>query len=54
LQGAAQILAGYSLGKADLLRRAVSKKNKEILDKEFVAFRDGMRERNYSEEVTRA
>ena len=30
----------------------MSKKNKEILDKEFIAFRDGMRERNYSEEVT--
>ncbi len=32
----------------------MSKKNKEILDKGFIPFRDGMRERNYSEEVTRA
>jgi len=32
----------------------MSKKNNEILDREFIAFRDGMRERNYSEEVTRA
>src|SRR5699024_10941044 len=31
---AAQILAGYSLGQADLLRRAMGKKKKEILDKE--------------------
>ena len=44
----AQELAGYSLGKADLLRRAMGKKKKEILEKEFVPFRDGMRERGYS------
>ena len=37
----AQKLAGYSLGKADLLRRAMGKKKKEILDKEYVAFADG-------------
>jgi DNA polymerase-3 subunit alpha len=45
----AQKVAGYSLGKADLLRRAMGKKKKEILKKEFVPFRDGMRERGYSE-----
>src|SRR3954462_6648605 len=39
VQRAAQILAGYSLGKADLLRRAMGKKKKEVLDKEFVPFR---------------
>ena len=39
----AQKLAGYSLGAADLLRRAMGKKKKEVLDKEYVAFRDGMR-----------
>ena len=44
MQRAAQKLAGYSLGQADLLRRAMGKKKKEILDKEFVPFRDGMRE----------
>ncbi|WP_412678159.1 hypothetical protein, partial [Bacillus tropicus] len=27
-------LAGFSLGEADLLRRAVSKKNRDILDQE--------------------
>ncbi|MET0741661.1 MAG: DNA polymerase III subunit alpha [Candidatus Nanopelagicales bacterium] len=44
----AQKLAGYSLGQADLLRRAMGKKKKSILDKEFVPFSEGMRERGYS------
>ena len=47
----AQKLAGYSLGKADLLRRAMGKKKKEIIDAEFVPFRDGMRANGYSEEA---
>ncbi|MCL2270626.1 MAG: DNA polymerase III subunit alpha, partial [Treponema sp.] len=37
----AQIIAGYSMGKADLLRRAMGKKKKEILDKEKVPFIEG-------------
>ncbi|MCX6432993.1 MAG: DNA polymerase III subunit alpha, partial [Actinobacteria bacterium] len=45
----AQKLAGYSLGAADLLRRAMSKKKKEILEQEFVPFRDGMRANGYSD-----
>ncbi|MGH8892509.1 MAG: DNA polymerase III subunit alpha, partial [Actinomycetes bacterium] len=45
----AQQLAGYTLGQADLLRRAMGKKKKEILDKEYVPFSDGMRARGYSE-----
>jgi DNA polymerase-3 subunit alpha len=45
----AQRVAGYSLGKADLLRRAMGKKKKEILDKEFVPFSAGMRENGYSD-----
>jgi DNA polymerase-3 subunit alpha len=45
----AQKLAGYSLGAADLLRRAMGKKKKEILDKEFVPFSDGMRANGYSD-----
>jgi DNA polymerase-3 subunit alpha len=44
----AQKLAGYSLGKADLLRRAMGKKKKEILDKEFEPFATGMRDNGYS------
>ncbi len=38
VQKAAQILAGYSLGQADLLRRAMGKKKPEVLAKEFVPF----------------
>ncbi len=45
----AQKVAGYSLGQADLLRRAMGKKKKEILDKEFVPFRDGMKANGYSD-----
>ena len=45
----AQQLAGYTLGQADLLRRAMGKKKKAILDKEYVPFSDGMRARGYSE-----
>jgi DNA polymerase-3 subunit alpha len=44
----AQRLAGYSLGAADLLRRAMGKKKKEILDKEYVPFSDGMKANGYS------
>jgi DNA polymerase-3 subunit alpha len=54
VQKAAQILAGYSLGQADLLRRAMGKKKKEILDKEFVPFQKGMRERSFSDEAIKA
>jgi DNA polymerase-3 subunit alpha len=44
----AQRVAGYSLGKADLLRRAMGKKKKEILDKEYETFSGGMRDAGYS------
>ncbi|TDC10583.1 DNA polymerase III subunit alpha [Streptomyces sp. 8K308] len=54
VQKAAQVLAGYSLGQADLLRRAMGKKKKEILEKEFVPFQAGMRERGYSDEAIQA
>jgi DNA polymerase-3 subunit alpha len=46
---AAQILAGYSAGQADMLRRAMGKKKKEVLDKEFIPFSEGMRSKGYSE-----
>jgi DNA polymerase-3 subunit alpha len=45
----AQKLAGYTAGQADLLRRAMGKKKKEILDKEFEPFAAGMREHGYSD-----
>ncbi|MCW2506359.1 MAG: polymerase alpha subunit, partial [Actinomycetia bacterium] len=49
----AQQLAGYTLGNADLLRRAMGKKKKEILDKEYVPFRDGMLANGYSEQAVK-
>jgi DNA polymerase III subunit alpha len=54
VQKAAQILAGYTLAQADLLRRAMGKKKKEILDKEFVPFQAGCRERGYSDKAIQA
>jgi DNA polymerase-3 subunit alpha len=44
----AQQLAGYTLGQADLLRRAMGKKKKAELDKQFETFSAGMTERGYS------
>ncbi|HLU22523.1 MAG TPA: DNA polymerase III subunit alpha [Bacillaceae bacterium] len=44
-------MAGFSLGEADLLRRAVSKKKKEVLDKERNHFVKGACQKGYSEEV---
>jgi len=38
----AQQLAGYSLGKADLLRKAMGKKKRAVLDAEYVGFEAGM------------
>ena len=46
---AAQRLAGYSAGSADLLRRAMGKKKKEILDKEYQPFAAGMKANGYSD-----
>ncbi|MCZ2847640.1 DNA polymerase III subunit alpha [Modestobacter sp. VKM Ac-2978] len=44
----AQKVAGYSLGKADLLRRAMGKKKKSVLDAEYVGFEAGMKANGYS------
>jgi DNA polymerase-3 subunit alpha len=41
----AQILAGYSFGEADLLRRAMGKKKKEEMDKQRARFMQGAKER---------
>src|SRR5660398_273604 len=49
VQRIAQIVAGYTLGAADLLRRAMGKKKPEVLAKEFEPFSAGMRGRGYSE-----
>ncbi|MFI0354521.1 DNA polymerase III subunit alpha [Actinomadura sp. 9N407] len=50
----AQQLAGYSLGGADMLRRAMGKKKKEVLDAEWGKFSAGMRERGFSGEAVKA
>ena len=54
VQSAARILAGYSLGKADVLRRAMGKKKPEVLAKEKVPFFAGMKEHGYSEQAANA
>lgn len=54
IMAAARSLAGYSLGGADLLRRAMGKKKKEILDKEWDHFHSGMLGNGYSEAATKA
>ncbi|GAA1614327.1 DNA polymerase III subunit alpha [Leucobacter chromiireducens subsp. chromiireducens] len=45
----AQKVAGFSLGEADILRRAMGKKKKEELDKQYAGFSGGMKERGFSE-----
>ncbi len=50
----AQKLAGFTLAQADLLRRAMGKKKKEVLDEQFVGFRAGMQANGYSDAATQA
>ncbi len=45
----AQKLAGYSLGQADILRRAMGKKKKSELDKQYAGFAKGMNDNGYSD-----
>jgi DNA polymerase-3 subunit alpha len=44
----AQKVAGYSLGQADILRKAMGKKNKAVLDKQFEGFESGMKTNGFS------
>ena len=46
----AQVLSGYSLGEADLLRRAMGKKKKEEMDLQKARFASGAAEKGVSEE----
>ncbi|OME90848.1 MULTISPECIES: DNA polymerase III subunit alpha [Paenibacillus] len=46
----ASTMAGFSLGEADLLRRAVSKKKREVLDRERSHFVSGSLKLGYSED----
>ncbi len=48
VMAAAQKLAGFSLGQADILRRAMGKKKKSELDKQQEDFFGGMTENGYS------
>lgn len=45
----ASLMAGFSLGEADLLRRAVSKKKREVLDEERSHFVQGSLKQGFSE-----
>lgn len=44
-------LAGFSLGEADLLRRAVSKKKKEVLDQQRAHFLKGAANKGYDQDT---
>ncbi|GAB3756914.1 DNA polymerase III subunit alpha [Zhihengliuella somnathii] len=50
----AQKVAGYSLGQADILRRAMGKKKKAELDKQYEAFHQGMVDNGFSEAAIKA
>ncbi|ALG85130.1 DNA polymerase III subunit alpha [Gordonia phthalatica] len=50
----AQKVAGYSLGQADLLRRAMGKKKKAILDEAYDGFAEGMRTNGFSQDAITA
>jgi DNA polymerase-3 subunit alpha len=50
----ARKLAGYTLGGADILRRAMGKKKKEEMDKQWAIFSDGMKANGYSPQATQA
>ncbi|MEV2222000.1 DNA polymerase III subunit alpha [Nocardia vinacea] len=50
----AQKVAGYSLGRADILRRAMGKKKAEVLAAEFEGFEAGMQANGYSKAAIKA
>jgi DNA polymerase-3 subunit alpha len=54
VMSAAQKAAGFSLGKADNLRRAMGKKKKEELDKMYAEFESGMKTNGYSDAAVKA
>ena len=47
----ARKVAGFTLGRADLLRKAMGKKDKKILDKEKVHFEAGMKKNGFSSDA---
>jgi DNA polymerase-3 subunit alpha len=50
----AQVMAGYTLGRGDLLRRAIGKKSKEYMAKEKESFVKGAAEQGYSKKEATA
>src|SRR5699024_2624086 len=50
----AQKVAGYSLGEADILRRAMGKKQNAALDKQHVSFEAGLKANGYSDAAVQA
>ncbi|MDT0157516.1 DNA polymerase III subunit alpha [Microbacterium sp. ARD32] len=50
----AQKVAGFTLGEADILRRAMGKKKKSELDKQYAGFHQGMIDRGFSEGAVKA
>ncbi|PIE04300.1 MAG: DNA polymerase III subunit alpha [Spirochaetales bacterium] len=49
----AQIIGGFSLGKADILRRAMGKKKEKEMNKMEVEFIQGAKEKGYSEKLAK-
>ncbi|HLR65447.1 MAG TPA: DNA polymerase III subunit alpha, partial [Pseudogracilibacillus sp.] len=49
----AHTVAGFSLGQADVLRRAVSKKQRSIMNEQEKAFVDGAIQKGYEESIAR-
>ena len=54
VMAAAQKAAGFSLGQADILRRAMGKKKKEELDKQYAGFSEGMKRNGFSDSAVKA
>lgn len=52
VMGIASKIAGYSLGEADMLRRAMGKKIKEEMDRQRIRFMDGAKKRGYDEKAS--
>lgn len=50
----AQKVAGYSLGRADILRRAMGKKKQSVLEAEFEGFEAGMLENGFGAKAIKA
>ena len=50
----AQKVAGYSLARADILRKAMGKKKREVLEKEFEGFSEGMKANGFSGAAVKA